>query len=375
LIIKNTLPAYTVAEIHLDHLLCNLEQIRHRVAPADVMTVVKANAYGHGAVPVSRKLVQAGVKYLAVARVAEARELRQAGISQPILIFGRLFPDELEIAVRLDAAVTVTDERDLDLLSAVARRTGQTVNVHLNIDTGMGRVGVRYEQAVQLIHRLDGLPGVALKGIYTHFATADEKDKSFAYQQIERFRSVIGQSLAGLSERPLIHAANSGAILDLPEAGFDLVRAGIALYGHYPTTETTESIALKQVMTLKTKIGLLRRLPANTPISYGRRYYTTRETTIAVLPIGYADGIPRSFTNHGQVMIRGGLYPVAGTITMDQIMIDVGDDPVREGDDVIFWGDTADGRLQCTQVAAVIGTIPYELCCGVSARVPRIYVD
>jgi alanine racemase len=366
---------YTLAEIQLNNLVFNLEQIRAKVSPAEVIAVVKADAYGHGALPVAKKLIQAGVRTFAVARIAEALELREAGIHQNLLIFGSLFPDEIEIAVQHDVQLSVTDLQDIDRIQQIAARLNQTAKIHLNVDTGMGRVGVRYEQALEALEQIKLLPQLELSGIYTHFATSDEADKAYAYLQLERFNEVLAE-LPGLDiPRPLIHAANSGAILDLPRAHFDAVRAGISLYGHYPSVETTESIPLRQVMTLKTHVGLLRRLSPNTPVSYGRRYLTPGPTTIAILPIGYADGILRAFTNRGEVQIRGKRYPIVGTVTMDQVMVDVGDDPVQIGDEVVFWGDTPEGSLQCTLVAARIGTIAYELCCAVSRRVPRVYFD
>jgi len=366
---------YTIAEIHLDHLVHNLTEIRKKVAPAEVMAVVKADAYGHGAVPITKRLVKESVTHFAVARIAEALELRNAGIEENILIFGSLFPDEIEAALLNDIQVTVTDPMDIDIIREIAIRNSIFVKVHLNIDTGMGRVGIPYDRARSEIIKIVNIDQIQLAGIYTHFATSDERNKDYAKLQMKRFNSVINELIDHLPYRPVIHAANSGAILDLPEACFDIVRAGISLYGHYPSTDTTESIPLKQVMTLKTKVSSIRRLPKGSSISYGRKYITPKETTIAVLPIGYADGILRAFSNKGVVLINGKLYPIVGTITMDQIMVDVGDDSVKVGDEVIFWGDTPQGNLQATVVAAKVGTIAYELCCSVSKRVPRVYVE
>jgi len=365
----------TVAEIHLNHLAYNLNQIRKKVAPAEVMAVVKADAYGHGAVPVTKRLVEEGVKYFAVARIAEALELRNAGIEENILIFGSLFPDEIEAALLNDIQVTVTDPMDIDIIREIAIRNSIFVKIHLNIDTGMGRVGIPFDRARSEIIKIVNINQIKLAGIYTHFATSDERNKDYAELQLKRFNCIINELIEHLPYRPIIHAANSGAILDLPEACFDIVRAGISLYGHYPSTNTSESIPLKQVMTLKTKVSSTRRLPKGSSISYGRKYITPKETTIAVLPIGYADGILRVFSNTGAVLINEKLYPIVGTITMDQIMVDVGDDPVKVGDEVIFWGDTPQGNLQATKVAAKVGTIAYELCCSVSKRVPRVYIE
>jgi len=366
---------YTVAEIHLDHLVSNLAEIRKQVAPAEVMCVVKADAYGHGAVPVTKRLTREGVTQFAVARLAEALELRNAGIEENILIFGSLFPDEIETALQNDIQVTVTDPKDIDIIREIAIRNSIFVKVHLNIDTGMGRVGIPYDRARSEIIKIVNIDQIKLAGIYTHFATSDEQNKDYAELQLKRFNGIIKEFIEHLPYRPVIHAANSGAILDLPEACFDIVRAGISLYGHYPSIETSKSISLKQVMTLKTHVGLLRRITAGNSVSYGRRFITDKDTTIAVLPIGYADGIHRAMTNNADVMISGKLYPVVGTVTMDQIMVNIGDDPVNVGDEVVFWGDTSQGSLQATEVAAKVGTIAYELCCSVSKRVPRVYIE
>jgi len=365
--------SYTVAEIHLDHLVHNLTEIRKKVSPSEVMCVVKADAYGHGAIEVTKRLVKEGVTYFAVARLAEAIELRNAGIEENILIFGSLFPNEIEMAVRNDIQVTITDSADIDTIRDIAVRNSVFVKVHLNIDTGMGRVGIPFDQARAAIIKIINIEQIKLEGIYTHFATSDERNKGFAELQLQRFYDTIDGLVEHLPYRPVIHAANSGAILDLPEARFDMVRAGISLYGHYPTTVTSQSIPLKQVMTLKTHVGLIRRLMAGSSVSYGRKFITEKDTSIAVLPIGYADGIHRIMTNNADVMINGKLYPIVGTITMDQIMVDVGDDPVKIGDEVIFWGDTPMGKLQAIKVAHRIGTISYELCCAITKRVPRVY--
>lgn len=369
-----TSQSYTVAEIHLDHLLYNLNQIRRKVAPADVMCVVKADAYGHGAVEVTRRLVREGVEYFAVARLSEALELRNAGVEENILIFGSLFRDEIEIALQNGVQVTVTDYSDIDMIRQIAIRNSMLATVHLNIDTGMGRVGIPYDQARSAIIEMANIEQLKLAGIYTHFATADERDKAYARLQLKRFNEVLDGLLGQLPNRPIIHVANSGAIIDLPETKFDLVRAGISLYGHYPSLVTSESIPLKQVMTFKTHVGLVRRLPAGSSVSYGRKYITEKETSIAVLPVGYADGIPRAMTNNADVLINGKLYPVVGIVTMDQVMVNVGDDPVKVGDEAVFWGDTEKGSLQAAKVARRIGTIAYELCCAVTKRVPRIYI-
>ena len=368
---------YTVAEIHLENLAYNLRRICERVKPCKVMAVVKADAYGHGAVQVTNRLIEEGVQYFAVARIAEALELRHAGIDKAILIFGTLFDDQIENALAYDVRITVTDPRDIERISRIAARMGKIAIVHFNADTGMGRVGIQSDQAVEEVVRLYQNQNIRLEGIYSHFATSDTSNKAYAHLQLDRFRKLINDLRGHNIIIPFMHMANGGAILDIPEAcqyPFNLVRAGIILYGQYPSLETSESIALKQVMALKTRVSLVRRLPEGTCISYGCRYTTSRETQIAVLPIGYADGIHRSFTNKAHVLIKGKLYPMVGTVTMDQIMVDVGDDEVAAGDMVLIWGDSPQGDIRASRLAEEVGTISYELCCSVSKRVPRIYI-
>jgi alanine racemase len=210
--------------------------------------------------------------------------------------------------------------------------------------------------------------------LYSHFSTSDEKDKSYANLQLSRFNKILSQIKEKNNVPPMIHMANSGAILDMPESYFDAVRPGISLYGHYPTSETSQSINLKQVMTLKTFVAHIRKIPAGFSVSYGRRWTAKNPTTIVVLPVGYADGVRRSLTNVGDVLIQGKRYPIVGTVTMDHIMIDVGNDPVKPGDEVVVWGEGPQGSIQILEVAEKIGTIPYELTCGVSKRVKRVYV-
>ncbi len=372
---KSSRPA-TIAEISLDNLSYNYRQIKQRVAPCEVMAVVKANAYGHGAVPVAQHLLKAGVQFFAVARLQEALELRNAGIDSKLLIFGRLFPAEMAVAIRNNICITLTCEEDIELIAEQARKLDRRACVHLNVDTGMGRTGLLPPRAIPALRTAYNNQYIKVTGLYSHFATADLKDKDYARQQLQRFKEIIRETRQHDLQIPYIHMANGGAMLDLPEsygADFNLVRAGIILYGYYPSLETSESISLKQVMRLKTRILELRQLPAGSHVSYGCRYTTQQTTRLAVLPIGYADGIHRAFTNKGIVLIRGQQYPVVGTVTMDQIMVEVGDAPVEIGDEVLFWGTDEQGELRASRIAARINTISYELCCAVSQRVPRIY--
>lgn len=361
----------TCAEINLDHLAHNLHQIRNRVAPARVIPVVKADAYGHGAVVCAGRLVREGVTMFAVAQFQEAMELRESGIDEAILVLGRLFPQQLPEAVKAGFRITVFGEEDLHWLEAVGAE--RPVPVHVKIDTGMGRTGLLASRTDSFLNDLVQCRSIIWEGLFSHFATADEPDKRYANLQLARFRELLGR-VRELVRRPsLIHMASSAAILDLPESTFDAVRPGILMYGHYPSRTTSQTIAPKQVMTLKTYVAHVREMPGGHPVSYGRRWSTPGPTRLAVLPIGYADGISRRLTNLGKVLIRGKQYPMVGTVTMDFIMVDVADDPVKVGDEVIIWGESSQGTIQLADVAERIGTIPYELTCMVSKRVRRVY--
>jgi len=378
----------TYAEINLDNLSYNIRRICKKVAPATVIPVIKADAYGHGAVPVAKRLAREGISMFAVARFEEGMELRESGVSEHILLLGRLFPDDIAPAIRAGFTMTVFGSEDLDWIERACAQAGKKkASVHMKIDSGMGRVGVLSHstsftnpglflksEVEDILDRLSKSKTCIWDGIYTHFSTADERDKSFANLQLVRFNAVLA-ILGRLAKKPRIaHMAASGAILDLPESYFDAVRPGILMYGHYPSKETLRSIVPKQVMSLKTYVAHLREMPGGHPVSYGRRWITPGPTKIAVLPIGYADGLSRRLTNNGEVLIGGKRYPIVGTVTMDCIMVNVKNDPVKVGDEALLWGESEGGEIQTLDVAERLGTIPYELTCAVSRRVPRVYI-
>ena len=367
-----TLDCRTCAWIHLDRLRFNYREIQKAIAPSRLIPVVKADAYGHGAVAVSRALVDEGARLLAVAQFQEAMELRDSGITVPILVFGRLFPDELPTALKAGLRVSLFGEEDIRWIEAVPGSL--PAHVHVKVETGMGRVGVLPDREPGFFQRLVRSRRCVWEGMYSHFATADEADKTYAHEQLRRFEQALAMAASAGAPPLLRHMANSGGILDLPQSRFDACRSGIMLYGHYPSTQTSRTIPLKQVMRLKSVVAHTRRLPADHSVSYGRRWKTGRETTIAVLPIGYADGLRRHLTGRLRVVINGRTYPVVGTITMDQTMVDVGDDPVAVGDGVLIWGDDGNTSIQVLDVAEAMGSIPYELTCGVSRRVRRVLV-
>lgn len=365
----------TTVEIDLESIGYNLKEIQKKVCPSKIMAVVKANAYGHGAAEVARCALKNGAEYLAVALLEEAIELRRHEIEAPVLIFGGELSDQIDELLHYDFEITLYSLEMAKIISEKALARKKKVSVHVKLDTGMGRVGVPYQSAAQFVETCYGMPGIEIKGIYTHFATSDEFDKKFANEQLYRFK----QALKAIKNRnihiQLIHAANSGAILDMPDSYFNMVRPGIMMYGYYPSSETSESVEIKPAMTLRSKIIHLKDVPVNTPVSYGRTYYTPEATKIATIPIGYADGYNRLLSNKGRVSIHGKSYPVAGRVCMDQILIDVGKDfDGKIGDEVILFSPkTKANDFTVMDICNIINTIPYEVCCWVSRRVPRIY--
>lgn len=362
----------TYAEINLDNLSYNVDCIRKKVSPAKVIPVIKADAYGHGAVPVAHRLAAEGIDMFAVAQFQEAMELRESGVTQPILVLGRLFPDDIPTAIKAGVRITLFSEQDVRWMEKAGG--DRPAIVHLKLETGMGRKGLLMPEAPELFDRLAKCGSCTWEGLFTHFSTADEYDKTYANLQLTRFREALAL-LPQLARRPaMIHMASSGAVLDLPESYFDAVRPGILMYGHFPSKETSCCIQPRQVMTLKSYVAHIRNMPQGHPISYGRRWTTPEQTRIAVLPVGYADGLSRRLTNNGEVLIRGRRYPIVGTVTMDYIMVNIKDGPVEVGDEAMLWGESPDGAIQTIDVASSIGTIPYELTCAVSKRVKRVYV-
>ncbi len=364
----------TYAEIDLSAIAFNIRQIKRRVGPTKVMAVVKANAYGHGMIEVARTALENGADYLGVALLEEGIRLREAGFQCPVLVFGGAFEDQISQFLQYDLEISLYSDRIAQALAREASESGKRAKVHIKVDTGMGWVGVPWEEASSFLQRTSQLRSLDIVGIYTHFATSDEKDTSFAYLQLRRFNRVLDEIKAKGINIPLRHAANSGAILNLPEAYLDMVRPGIMIYGYYPSQGAFKNLPLKPALTLKSRVIFVKKVAAGTSISYGRDYVTPRETSIATLPIGYADGYNRLLSNWGEVLIRGRRYPVVGRVCMDQIMVDVGEDEVQVGDEVVLIGRQGKEEISMYEVCQKLNTIPYEVCCWISERVPRVYL-
>jgi alanine racemase len=363
----------TRAEINLSAIRANLLNVRALLAPGTrLCAVVKADGYGHGAAQVAYEAVKAGADYLAVAVLSEALDLRGAGLALPILILGYTPPYQYGIVAEAGLSQAVFSLEQARALSEAGEAVGRRVKAHLKLDTGMSRLGARVDEAPELAEKIAALPGLELEGVFTHFAKADNPDKSHARGQFAEFCHALDGIKARGLRIPLRHCANSAAILDLPEAHLDMVRPGIILYGLKPSPETGEPFKAVPAMCFKTSIAMLKSLPAGRCVSYGCIYTTSGREVIATLPVGYADGLARGLSARTEVLVKGVRAPLIGRICMDQCMADVSAVPgVREGDEVTIFGAP---ELGADEVAERLGTINYELVCMVSPRVPRVYL-
>lgn len=378
-----TRPAW--AEVDLDALAHNVGVLSRRAAPAALCAVVKADAYGHGAVQVARTALESGAACLAVAVVDEGLELRAHGIDAPVLVLSEAVPDAAELLVRGGLTATVTTRGGMEALAAASRRTGTRAGVHVKVDTGMHRVGVSPEEAAALVAAVDADPALRLEGVWTHLAVADgtsADDRAYTGLQLERFEKVV----AGLGSRPrLLHAANSAGAIAWPAARYDMVRCGIGVYGYAPSGAMADGSAgedvasvvasLRPVLSLKARVSAVRVLDAGERPSYGRRRALPERGLVATAPIGYADGVPRRLFDAGcPVLVGGRRRPLAGVVTMDQLMVDCGpDSTVAPGDEVVLIGRQGDEEITAADWAALLGTISYEVLCGIGPRVPRVH--
>lgn len=366
----------TWAEIDLSAIEHNYRQVLKLIGKGvKVMAVVKANAYGHGTVEVSGVLEKLGVEYLGVATTDEALRLRDHGIKTPILILGSILPEEVKIARDRDITITLCSNELLHEIRSLSRKdpSGAKVRVHVKIDTGMGRIGIWHENALDFIKEVAQEKAVALEGIYTHFSSAG-RDEFFTNYQIESFERLLIAVEKSWIKIPIRHAANSIATVDFKRAHLNLVRPGLIIYGMYPKHTFPKLINLKSAMSLRTKIVYIKDIPPGRSISYGRTFITQRHTKIATLPIGYADGYNSRLSNKAEVLIRGQLAPVVGKVTMDQTMIDVGRiKGVKIGDEVVLMGKEGRHEIRIEKLARLAGTIAYDFTCSISNRVPRIY--
>lgn len=363
-------------EINLDHIIHNVEQFKALLAPGTkIMAVVKADGYGHGAAVVGKTALTAGVDSLAVAFVEEGIYLRRAGIEAPILLLGYTDPVQFATLTEYNLIPTVFDYQTAAEFSKMADAEGTTLTLHLKVDTGMGRVGLLPEEAVAEILRITALPALKVEGLFTHFSSAEEEDQHYTAGQLKLFDQIIKQLKEKGVTFPLIHAANSAAAIKNPSARYNLIRLGLALYGHYPAPNLQKSaVTLQPAMTFKSRVVMVKKLPPGSCISYNCIYRTAAEELIATVPVGYADGYSRLLSNQGQVLIRGLRAPVVGRICMDHLMVNVTHIPgTRRGDEVVLYGRQGEEELPVEEAASLIGSVNYELLCAVDKRVSRFY--
>jgi len=375
----------TWAEIDLSAISHNIRQIKSIVEPegSSILAVIKDNAYGHGAVEVARVAESENVRMFGVATVEEAVQLRQVSIKTPILIFCCILPEQAKEVIQYDITQTVCDLRTCKSLSESAKRLGKKAKVHVKVDTGMGRIGIAFDKAVELIKQIVQLPYLVVDGVYTHFASADT-DEAFTTLQIERFNSTLSALNDIGIHIPVRHAAGSAGILffrnsaerelNFPSSYYDMVRPGLILYGLYPCANPYYKVELKPALSLKTRVVYLKELPAGHSVSYERTYITDRPTIVATLAVGYGHGYSRKLSNRGEVLIKGKRAQIIGLICMDQCLCDVTNIPdVSVGDEVVLIGRQGDEEITADEIAEKVGTISYEVLCGINANVRRIY--
>lgn len=362
----------TWAEINLDNLAYNFRQIKKLLAPQiKIMVCVKADAYGHGLVPVAKKLFTCGVDYLGVASIDEGIKLREANIKLPILILGAILKKDIAPLFKYNLISTVCSEELAFALNNMAGKISKPAKVHIKVDTGMGRLGVLYKDAREFIKKVNRLKFINIEGVFTHFPCADI-NRNFTLHQIKLFRHLISELVKEGIHIPLAHAANSIGTISYRMSHFDMVRPGLAIYGLYPKEGL--NLNLKPVLSLKTKVVYFKKVPSGWGISYGRTYITKRNTTVVTLPIGYGDGYPRNLSNRAPVLIRGERFKINGRVCMDQILVDVGDLAVKIGDEVVLIGRQGEHKITTEELAVLSRTIPYEIVCGLGSRIPRVYI-
>jgi alanine racemase len=366
------------AEVDLSALRGNLAWIRHRVGPrVKIITVVKADAYGHGLKQIAALLMQSGTDIFGVANLAEAHSIRTVGKGWPILMLGACLPEEIDTAVRDQIIPTLSSVEEARVFNSAAARRHQTLAVHVKVDTGMGRLGVTPSHAVDLVREVNALPHLRLEGFYTHYSSAED-DRDFSLAQRERFESLVKELRTQKLLPSLVHANNSAAVLHEPRTIYNVARPGLLVYGIIPPgarrTSSTLQKNLQPALALKCRVSFVKEIPKGTPLSYGRTFVAPKRLRVATLTAGYADGFPRAASNRASVLIRGQHCRVLGRVTMDQTIVDVSAVPeVRSGDDAVLIGRQGRDEITATELATACGTVPWEILTNITYRVPRIY--
>lgn len=365
------------AEINLSNLDYNIKQIKQKAGGREIIGVVKADGYGHGSVAVSKVLLENGVGTLAIATLQEAITLREGGITCPIIMLGITPEMYAGTLLKYDITPVTSSYENAFAISEAAKAEGKIIEAFVAVDTGMGRIGfLPDDKAVEEFKKIGKLSNLKIKGLFSHFATADEKDKTYARQQLAHYNDIYEKLKQAGLDITVRTFANSAAIMEIPDAHFDMVRPGIVLYGCYPSGEVDRNqLSIKPVMSVKANIVHLKKVQPGFSVSYGRKFTTERESLIATLTLGYADGYPRYLSGKGRVIVNGVYAPVVGNICMDQCMIDVTDVPdVKLGDEVILMGKQGDLEILADEIGEKTGTINYEIVCAFGQRLPKVYV-
>jgi len=366
----------THVEVNLTRLTENFNTIRNHVAPAKIMPILKANAYGHGLVDIARHMEKIGADYIGVAVLEEGLLLRKSGIRMPILVLGGVLGNQVPEFLKNDLAITAASMEILEEIDEAAARMDTKAKVHLKIDTGMERIGVHYYNAEPFLKAAMQCKHVFVEGIFSHFANSDNTDLTHANLQVKRFRKVLDFYKENkATPPPMIHMANSGAILQMPEAIFNTVRPGILLYGVYPNREIKRTLSVQPALTWKSRVVYFKVIRPSHPVGYGSTWQTDHPVHAVTIPVGYGDGYFRSLSHKAGVLIRGKKYPVVGTISMDQIVVNLEQDSAYSDDEVILIGEMDGERITCEHLADWAGTIAYEVLTNINTRVPRIYVE
>ncbi|HSG16936.1 MAG TPA: alanine racemase [Anaerolineae bacterium] len=373
----------THVEVNLSRLTQNYRAIERAVAPATVMPILKANAYGHGLVEIARHMASLGAPYLGVAFLEEGILLREYGVMTPILVLGGVLGNQVPMFLEYDLTVTASSIEKLVQTNDAARALGKTAKVHLKIDTGMERIGVHYYSAQGLLEQALRCDYCQVEGIFSHFASSDGSDLSFAREQLKRFDDVLRFYEDRGLPAPMRHIANSGGIAQLPESHLDMVRAGILLYGVYPSAEVKRSVPVRPALSWKSRVVYFKVVKPGHPVSYGSTWQSDHMVRVVTVPVGYGDGYFRSLSNRSAVIIRGNRYPVIGRVCMDQMMVNIEWETAYNGDEVVLLGEAEDqsatagdrpAAISCADLAEWAGTIPYEILTNINTRVPRIYL-
>ncbi len=365
----------TKVEVNLGKLKQNFHEIKKYVSPAKVNIVLKANAYGHGLVRVAKLLEEVGADYLSVAVVEEGILLRKSGIKMPILVLGGVWGNQVPLFIKYDLAITASSVEKVKQIDETAEQMKKRAKVHLKVDTGMERIGVHYYNSHKFLEEVYNYKNVSVEGIYSHFANADSPDLAHTKLQFERFQETLQFYDKHSIKSPTRHIANSGAILQMPDASLDMVRPGILFYGVYPAKELPKTISVEPALSWKSLVVYFKVIKPDHPVGYGLKWQSKKNIRAVTVPVGYGDGYLRSMSHKGEVIIRGNKYPVIGTISMDQIVVNIGDDSAYNSDEVILLGRDNQQSISAEDLAEWAGTIPYEILTNINTRVPRIYID